>query len=191
MRFLVDMNLAAEVAVWLRSQGHDAVHLRGAGLQELGDEAVLAKAVAERRVVLTFDLDFAAISAAAAETPVAVVLFRLRSAQTAQIIGRLRAVLASAAAQALEKGAVVIVEPSRLRVRRPRSATEIRSSPPFSRMAAWASEMFWTIKGAFFRAFQPGSVRSRSRPAASRSGTSYSSGAGIWGMSDLKNSCLR
>jgi predicted nuclease of predicted toxin-antitoxin system len=118
VRFLVDMNLATGVAAWLRSQGHDAVHLREAGLQQLGDEAVLAKAVAERRVVLTFDLDFADISAASAGAPVAVVIFRLRSAQTTQIIDRLQAVLASVAAEALGEGAVVIVEPARLRIRR-------------------------------------------------------------------------
>ena len=118
MRFLVDMNLATEVAVWLRGQGRDAVHLRELGLQELGDAAVLAKAVAEKRVVLTFDLDFADISAAAAGVRAGVVLFRLRSAQTERMIDRLRTVLASAAAQALEKGAVVIVEPTRLRIRR-------------------------------------------------------------------------
>jgi predicted nuclease of predicted toxin-antitoxin system len=47
MRFLVYMKLAIEVAVWLRAQGHDAVHLRELGLQELGDKAVLAKAIAE------------------------------------------------------------------------------------------------------------------------------------------------
>jgi hypothetical protein len=52
MRFLVDMNLAIDVAVWLRAQGHDGVHLRELELQELRDEAVLAKAVAENRVVL-------------------------------------------------------------------------------------------------------------------------------------------
>ena len=51
MRFLVDMNLATEVAAWLRSQGHEAVHLRELGLQELGDAAVRAKAMAEKRVV--------------------------------------------------------------------------------------------------------------------------------------------
>jgi hypothetical protein len=49
---------------------------------------------------------------------VAVVIFRLRSAQTTQIIDRLQAVLASVAAEALGEGAVVIVEPARLRIRR-------------------------------------------------------------------------
>jgi len=117
MRFLIDMNLGTEVAVWLRTQGHDAVHLRELGLQELGDQAVLAKAMAEKRVVLTFDLDFADIATAAGEARVAVILFRLRSAETARIIDRLRAVLTSAA-RALETGAVVIVEEARVRIRR-------------------------------------------------------------------------
>lgn len=81
MRFLVDMNIATDVAVWLRGQGHDAVHLREVGLQELRDEAVLAKAVAEKRVVLTFDLDFADLAAAAGDARAAVILMRLRSAR--------------------------------------------------------------------------------------------------------------
>ena len=77
----------------------------------------MAKAVAEKRAVLTFDLDFADIVAAAGEARVAVILLRLRAAQTARIIARLQVVLTSAA-QALEKGAVVIVEDARLRIRR-------------------------------------------------------------------------
>ena len=93
------------------------MHLRELGLQELDDEAVLAKAVAENRVVLSFDLDFADIVAAAGEVRVGVILLRLRSAQTARVVDRLQVVLTSAA-QALEKGAVVIVEDARLRIRR-------------------------------------------------------------------------
>jgi len=116
MRFLLDMNLSTEVAVWLRAQGHDAVHLRELGLQTLGDEAVLAKAVAEQRAILTFDLDFADIIAAAGAARVGVILFRLRSAQSARIVARLPAVLA-VAGRALENGAVVIVEEARLRIR--------------------------------------------------------------------------
>lgn len=117
MRFLVDMNLATEVAVWLRTQGHDAIHLREVELQALGDQAVVAKAIAEKRVVVTFDLDFADIAAAAGAAPVAVILFRLRSAQTARVVDRLRGILA-AVGPALEQGAVVVVEEQRVRVRR-------------------------------------------------------------------------
>ena len=58
MRFLVDMNLAVPVAAWLRGRGHDAVHLLEAGLADLPDSAVLAKAHAEGRVLPTCDLGF-------------------------------------------------------------------------------------------------------------------------------------
>jgi predicted nuclease of predicted toxin-antitoxin system len=109
MRLLVDMNLATDVAVSLRAQGHDAVHLRELGLQELGDEAVLARAVADKRVVVTFDVDFADIAASAGQARAAVILLRLRSARTTRILDRLRDVLASTA-QALESGAIVIVD---------------------------------------------------------------------------------
>ena len=40
--------------------------------------------MAEKRVLLTFDLDFADIAIAAGEARVAVILFRLRLAQTAR-----------------------------------------------------------------------------------------------------------
>ena len=97
MRFLLDMNLSTGVAAWLRGHGHDAVHLRELGLQKLGDDAVLAKAVAEKRAVLTFDLDFADIVAAAGVARVGVILLRPRSARTARIVGRLEAVLPTVA----------------------------------------------------------------------------------------------
>jgi predicted nuclease of predicted toxin-antitoxin system len=64
-----------------------------------------------------FDLDFADIVAAAGDARVGVILLRLRSARTVRIIDRLDAVLPSVA-QALEKGAVVIVEDARHRIRR-------------------------------------------------------------------------
>jgi hypothetical protein len=44
----------------LRSAKHDAVHLRDEGLIRLPDPKITAKAVAESRIVLTFDLDFGA-----------------------------------------------------------------------------------------------------------------------------------
>jgi predicted nuclease of predicted toxin-antitoxin system len=63
VRFLVDMWVDVRVADWLRVQGHDVVHLREQGLQRLSDGAIMEKAVAEDRVVMTFDLDFSEIAA--------------------------------------------------------------------------------------------------------------------------------
>jgi len=44
---------------WLRSSGHDAIHLRDEGLQKLPNGEIFRKAVREKRFVLTFDLDSA------------------------------------------------------------------------------------------------------------------------------------
>ena len=47
------MGVSLEVVRWLRSNGHDAVHLRDQSLNRLSDPEVFAKAVAEDRVLLT------------------------------------------------------------------------------------------------------------------------------------------
>jgi predicted nuclease of predicted toxin-antitoxin system len=52
------MGLAQSTVAFLRTQGHDAVHLRDQGLQQLEDIEIVQKARAENRVILTHDLDF-------------------------------------------------------------------------------------------------------------------------------------
>ena len=59
MRFLADMGVSMGVVTWLRGQGHDVRHLRDEGLHRLPNGAIFQKAVAEERVILTFDLDSA------------------------------------------------------------------------------------------------------------------------------------
>lgn len=58
MKFLADMGLARSTVVFLRAQGYDAIHLQDEGLQRLGDDQIIEKALAEGRVILTHDLDF-------------------------------------------------------------------------------------------------------------------------------------
>jgi len=65
MRFLLDMGVDVRVAAWLRDQHHDAVHLRDEGLQRLPNGEIFTKAISERRIILTFDLDFGEIAALA------------------------------------------------------------------------------------------------------------------------------
>ena len=117
MRFLADMGVARGVVAWLRDGGHDVVHLLDEGLERLPDQAVLAKAEAEDRILLTFDLDFGEILALSGQRSGSVVLFRLSSARPEQVIDRLRHVIAEVDA-ALSEGAIVTAEETRLRVRR-------------------------------------------------------------------------
>ena len=116
MRFVADMCMDVRVASWLNSQGHDATHLRDEGLQRLPNGGVFEKAIAESRVVVTFDLDFGEIVALSKGRKTGVILFRLRNTRTAFVIQRLSEVI-SECADALMRGAIVIVEEARHRVR--------------------------------------------------------------------------
>src|SRR5213592_187817 len=102
------MGVDQRVVDWLREQGHEVAHLRDDGLHRMADEDVFAKAIAEDRIVLTFDLDFGEIAA----------LSRGRKASVVQhrVIDRLAAAIAGAPG-ALADGAVVTVEESRIRIR--------------------------------------------------------------------------
>ncbi len=93
MRFLADMGVSQRVVEWLRSERHDALHLRELDLHRLPDEAVFEKAELEHRIVLTFDLDFGEIVALSSGRSVSVIIFRLHNARALYVINRLKAVL--------------------------------------------------------------------------------------------------
>ena len=82
MRFLADVGVDQRVVDWLREQGHEVAHLRDEGLHRMADEDVFAKAIAEDRIVLTFDLDFGEIAALSRGRKASVVLFRLHNTRT-------------------------------------------------------------------------------------------------------------
>ncbi len=117
MRFLADMGVARRVVDWLRQQGHDASHLLDEGLERLPNGQIFAKAAAEQRIVITFDLGFGEIVALSGGQVVSVVLLRLHNTTTPHVIERLSHVLA-ATKGALDSGAVVVVEELRHRVRK-------------------------------------------------------------------------
>jgi predicted nuclease of predicted toxin-antitoxin system len=116
MRLLLDMNMPLAAAEWLRSEGHDAVHLRELGLERLADREIVAYAGAEKRVLITCDLDFGDIVGSSTSGRSSVVLLRLRSLRHSRLRQRLRVALTQTG-DALVQGAVVLVEESRIRVR--------------------------------------------------------------------------
>jgi predicted nuclease of predicted toxin-antitoxin system len=61
MRFKTDENLPVEIAALLRQQGHDAVTVGDEGLAGVADVAVAVVCQAEKRVIVTLDLDFSDI----------------------------------------------------------------------------------------------------------------------------------
>jgi predicted nuclease of predicted toxin-antitoxin system len=117
MRFLADMGVARSSAEELRHREHDVLHLSEEGLHRLPDEQILSLAQRERRVILTFDLDFGDLLAAGAFSLPSVIIFRLQDQTPASVIPKLLHLL-SEKAQEIEEGAIVIVEDRRYRLRR-------------------------------------------------------------------------
>ena len=116
MRLLVDMNLSLRVAENLRADGHDALHVREIGLGDASDAEIFAAALADNRVVVTCDLDFAKLNALAIDARVGVLLVRLRNTRSDRVAPRLQKALASAG-WTLQRGAMVTVDEDRYRVR--------------------------------------------------------------------------
>jgi predicted nuclease of predicted toxin-antitoxin system len=108
--------VATRIVEWLRTKGYEVTHLREEGLHRLSDEEIFKKAVSEKRIILTFDLDFGEIIALSGRKLVSVIVFRLRNTHTPYVIKRLEYVLKESS-DLLKEGSIVIVEDTRHRVR--------------------------------------------------------------------------
>jgi len=133
MRFLIDNALSPVVAERLRRSGHDATHVRDHGLADTDDIVIFEFAERDRRVVVSADTDFGTILALREASLPSVILFRGATPKKAERqVGLLLANLAEIATM-LERGAIVVIEPQRMRVRMlpissPRDATPSEGS---------------------------------------------------------------
>ena len=117
MRFLVDNALSLEVARGLSDAGHDAIHVRDIGLGSAADPVIFERAAAEDRIVLSADTDFGTLLAVRQASKPSVVLFRgATPRRPADQLTLLLANLPQVEGDLLT-GAIVVIEPARLRVR--------------------------------------------------------------------------
>jgi len=115
IRFLLDMGIARSSAAFLRAKGHDVVHLSDEGLERMSDDRIVEKALAEKRVIVTHDLDFGRIVALSGDRVPSIITFRLSDMTPASVNAALVAVLQNAAA--LSKGSLATVTDRGVRLR--------------------------------------------------------------------------
>lgn len=118
MRFLLDENLSPLLADLLRAADHEAFHVRDLGLLTASDWVILERARVDGLVLISADTDFGQLLAASGAVLPSVILFRREGDRSASgQLGLLLANLDQIAAD-LNAGAIIVLETSRVRVRR-------------------------------------------------------------------------
>ena len=116
MKIVIDMNLSTDWAGALREAGIEAVHWSMVGPHDAGDETISAWARENHAVVLTRDLDFAALLIMSGRGSPSVVQLRVERARPETHLSLVRRALTVHQAQ-LERGAILTLEENRVRVR--------------------------------------------------------------------------
>lgn len=117
MKFLIDMPLSPELAVWLTQRGHDANHVSQLGLAQAADGEILELARRQQQVVITADLDYPRLLALAQLDGPGLILFRGGNYSEKESMARLERALDTIAERELPRS-VIVIEKGRIRQRR-------------------------------------------------------------------------
>jgi predicted nuclease of predicted toxin-antitoxin system len=117
LKFKLDENMPVDFKSWLQHHGHDATDVIDEGLIGTQDPPLLAEATKEKRILLTFDLDFADIRRYPPGTHTGIVVFRLREQRWTTLEKPANSLIASNALKSLGSG-LAIVDETRIRWKR-------------------------------------------------------------------------
>jgi predicted nuclease of predicted toxin-antitoxin system len=116
LRILIDMNLTPAWAPVLQAAGWEAIHWSHIGAPDAADSAIMTWAQQNHFVVFTHDLDFSALLAASNASGPSVIQVRTQNTLPDAMFATVEMALRRFVDE-LERGAIVIVEPSRVRAR--------------------------------------------------------------------------
>jgi predicted nuclease of predicted toxin-antitoxin system len=111
------MGISQSVALWLKSQGHDAIHLNDENLYALEDRLKLEKAINETRIIITTDMDFGHLLALHRSVYTPVIQFRTSIFTPLNIRNKLELLFEEFSDQ-LYGDFIITVEDNRIRFRR-------------------------------------------------------------------------
>ena len=118
MRLKLDENLSRHLKPALIALGHDLTTAADEGLLGQPDAAIAGAAKRERRILLTLDVQFANLRKYAPGSHPGIILFRPRSYGPLAVNRFVEKFVREADWDAL-KGCLAVVDPLRLRIRRP------------------------------------------------------------------------
>jgi predicted nuclease of predicted toxin-antitoxin system len=116
LRFLIDNALSPSMAEGLKKAGHEAIHVCELGMGTATDKEIMNFALTENRVIVSADTDFGTLLALRDLPKPSFVLFRRSDKRPIALLMQLLSNLAQFS-EALETGAVVVIEDKRIRIR--------------------------------------------------------------------------
>jgi predicted nuclease of predicted toxin-antitoxin system len=117
MKLLLDQGLPRSAAVLLRKDGIDTVHAGEIGLSTAADNEILHRGRIDDRVVVTLDADFHSLLAFSRATSPSVIRLRIEGLNGQKAAILIKEVV-SHSEEDLTNGALVTVQPGRIRIRR-------------------------------------------------------------------------
>lgn len=119
LKFLLNANISYETADFLNSLGHDAKTVAQFDLEKAEDIEVVKKAIKERRIVITFDLDFGEIFYFSTKEKFWVIVLKLRDQTVESVNKTLNWLLETKILEKKEfQNTLMIVQEGRIRIRR-------------------------------------------------------------------------
>jgi predicted nuclease of predicted toxin-antitoxin system len=116
MRFKVDENLPDDVCRLLNRAGHDATGVGQQGLGGTDDARIYQVCQAERRALITLDVDFANMRAYDPKAAAGVIVLRLAQQDRQRVLDAVASILPILAHEPLKRR-LWIVEEERIRIR--------------------------------------------------------------------------